>query len=954
MNFKQTVALLFLFSCTLFGFAQDIKLFKDINDSDGLSASPGNLIEYNDLMYFSAYSVEYGIELWKSDGTENGTELVIDIAPGDKSSRPDNFVVFNGYIYFTVASPETGRVELWRTNGSAEGTERIHRLNEDDSGVRVNQMMVVNDVLFILSEQLYLPNDRTAFMLWRSDGTESGTLPLTQLGQLDKISPLTNFNNSVYFAAQGETAGVELWRSDGQAANTVIVKDINKGPHNSNPEELTVVNNQLFFVATSNVLNRELWISDGTETGTRMVKDIDTSNRLGSHVPEQLTACGNELYFLANSGETGLELWKSDGTEPGTILLKDIVTGPESSAPSAVTYLNGIVYFLAESERQSATEFWSTDGTPQGTVKLFELFSGVETGFYPNRILQHQGQMYIATYYEGNYSFWPTDGTKAGTSLKYQKMGIWDYLAYKGDLYLSGRGPKGTELYKVGSGDKPEVVRELNLTTASASPRFLYKDDRYVFFGTKTENGQELWVSDGTPEGTKGLVQVDLISYRDKQIVPTNGGYCFLARDSNKVWQIWFTDATKLGTRKIENVSSINFSVLNAFNGKVFMTGYQNGRTYYWQVDFDKGITTRVPTLHPQLEDKTITNRYAVMGDALYFVAGEVNQLWKTRGTYQTTEMVFDLNQNNTQPAFSIRDFSKLDKLYFSYTTPATGRELWVSDGTTEGTRMIADIMPGPGSSNPTVLANTNGVLLFKATDSEGNRQLWSTDGSEINTRLLSKVDLPANEITIIDADKDKAYFWTHHVPSGFRHGLWQTDGTEEGTFQLEYELDKGQSYLFQSKGAIYKGNLYFSEYYWDRNHKLFRTLSAPKIGPVDHDHPFILFEGMIPFKDKLFLSGGTVHLGTELFWLDQPFQPTEEEERIVLYPNPAQDYIDIIPPEQFNFRTYTATIYNVQGSKVHESTEMGDRLTLSITGLVPGMYFLRLDDELSVRFIKY
>jgi hypothetical protein len=267
---------------------------------------------------------------------------------------------------------------------------------------------------------------------------------------------------------------------------------------------------------------------------------------------------------------------------------------------------------------------------------------------------------------------------------------------------------------------------------------------------------------------------------------------------------------------------------------------------------------------------------------------------------------------------------------------------------------MIADVVPGPGSSNPVALAYTNGVLLFKTTDSEGTRQLWSTDGSEINTKLISKVDLlPNNEITIIDSDKDKAFFWINGTPSGFRNALWQTNGTEEGTYQLDYEFDKGQSYLFQSKGAIYNGNLYFSEYYWDRSFKLFRTLSAPKIGPVDHDHPFVQFGSMVSFKDKLLMSAATVKHGHELFWLNQPYQPTEED-KIILHPNPAVDYINIIPPVQFNFRTYTVRIYNLLGQKVHESNEMGDRLQISTSGLVPGMYILQLDDVAAVKFIKH
>jgi hypothetical protein len=109
----------------------------------------------------------------------------------------------------------------------------------------------------------------------------------------------------------------------------------------------------------------------------------------------------------------------------------------------------------------------------------------------------------------------------------------------------------------------------------------------------------------------------------------------------------------------------------------------------------------------------------------------------------------------------------------------------------------------------------------------------------------------------------------------------------------------------------------------------------------------------MVSFKDKLLMSAATVKHGHELFWLNQPFQPTEED-KIILHPNPAVDYINIIPPVQFNFRTYTVRIYNLLGQKVHESNEMGDRLQISTSGLVPGMYILQLDDVAAVKFIKH
>ncbi len=74
--------------------------------------------------------------------------------------------------------------------------------------------------------------------------------------------------------ANDGTSGIELWKSDGTAAGTVLVKDIRPGIFNSNPLSLTNVNGTLFFAANDGVTGFELWKSDGTAAGTVMVKEL--------------------------------------------------------------------------------------------------------------------------------------------------------------------------------------------------------------------------------------------------------------------------------------------------------------------------------------------------------------------------------------------------------------------------------------------------------------------------------------------------------------------------------------------------------------------------------------------------------------------------------------------------------------------------------------------------------
>jgi ELWxxDGT repeat protein len=104
-----------------------------------------------------------------------------------------------------------------------------------------------------------------------------------------------------------------------------LVADVAVIGTGSHPTDLVGGSGTLFFVADDGYSGRELWRSDGTADGTRLVRDIIPG--LATPFPYALTPVGGALFFVTLQGAGGVqELWRSDGSEAGTVRLA--VLGP--------------------------------------------------------------------------------------------------------------------------------------------------------------------------------------------------------------------------------------------------------------------------------------------------------------------------------------------------------------------------------------------------------------------------------------------------------------------------------------------------------------------------------------------------------------------------------------------------------------------------------------------------
>ena len=249
------------------GTAKGTVLVKDIYPGINPS-SPSYLTDVNGTLYFSANDGINGAELWKSDGTAQGTILVKDIKPGIGNSSPRDLVSINGILFFTANDGIHG-YELWKSDGTEAGTVLVKDANPGTGSSYVaTQMVELNGKVFF-----YLDDGVHGYRLWKSDGTDTGTTIVKDVnpfhGNIDM--PLVNANGTLFFSASvdslNSTKGWELWKSDGTESGTILVKDIDPGHSSSSPRNFVNVNGTLFFSAFKAYLAKNFGKATVHQTG---------------------------------------------------------------------------------------------------------------------------------------------------------------------------------------------------------------------------------------------------------------------------------------------------------------------------------------------------------------------------------------------------------------------------------------------------------------------------------------------------------------------------------------------------------------------------------------------------------------------------------------------------------------------------------------------------------------
>lgn len=402
-------------------------------------------------------------------------------------------------------------------------------------------------------------------------------------------SPLPVMGDNLYFVADDGTHGLEVWRSDGTAAGTVLVSDIAPGPAGSAPTGLTVVGDTLFFAADNGENGVELWKSDGTGLGTTLVTDLYAGwshepnygdpnpyrplrGRPNGAYPFLLTEFHGTLFFTATNGASGAQLWRSDGTAQGTSLVLDLSPGSPlfgSAAVDRLTPTGSVLYFTATTEL-GAPQLWKTDGTTLGTTLVTDF--GTEASAWPITELTPIGDLlyFSAGDWPVGQELWRTDGTPEGTHL------VKDIVPNP-----SSPGPDGEGF--------PHGAFPHALTPVGESLWFLA--------ASPDEQHESLWVSDGSSDGTVMVAQLPgevlAVSPEDQEMVAIGHRVTFVAEDGHGTPGVWQSDGTDDGTSLVVEAEAKPLRELAAVGNVVYAAGAE---PQLWRIEAAPETAPPVPT----------------------------------------------------------------------------------------------------------------------------------------------------------------------------------------------------------------------------------------------------------------------------------------------------------------------------------------------------------------------
>lgn len=751
-----------------------------------------------------------------------------------QSSQPSAFLASGNTLFF-LATTETNGREPWVHD--ANGTRLLRDINAGPSSSNVSRFLELTPGIAIFTAD----DGMNGQQLWRSDGTEAGTILVKIVNASTTVGVIPGFSygGKVFFYVDDGVHGSEPWVTDGTADGTQLLADTQPNTFGTAAQFFRFANKTRFLTTGG------IWTTDGTPAGTTL--DVPLySARFNAAITD------TAIYFFAYDFDHGYELWKSDGTPGGTALLKDIRPGPLNSVGSvaiAPTSTGGVVFSVANDGTGAGIRLWTTDGTAANTVPISAFpTSGLPSNyaffFYPT-----SKGVFLSAYstITGQSKIWRTDGTEAGTYVAATIPGGpgFAFTDAFSKIYFSGWLDGTLSLLWI---DGTPGQTAVNVLPNNSISDLVFTGGKLWFSGKDSTNGSELWVSDdGTTNGTHLVANLAPDPARSSTPISLKpvGSYLYFIRQSPR--ELWRSDGTSGGTfefASLDNTSVYSFTALTPFHGDIY---YFSTQSDLYRVDGVTGAPTKIGSYGLGFSSMTVDENFlylwgssssvlrsdgttagtiplydpnepnhlceSVSDNSHFLTDGSVgwircyHAIFRTAGSVETTRRILTIPQND----YLTGEFATAGGLLYSaISKPATGTELWRTDGTGAGSFTLKDANSGAASANPARLTPAGRLLFFTATDPAHGTELWRTDGTAAGTFMVRDIrpGAAASAPSALAALGDVVYFAANDGAAGIE--LWKSDGTEAGTV-LVRDIAPGSFSSTPARLAAADGKIWFS-----------------------------------------------------------------------------------------------------------------------------------------------
>jgi len=298
-------------------------LLKDIDPSSTSGSYPSDYVSSPsdpDEFYFAAKTSSQGRELWKSDGTNNGTVMIKDINAGVNGSDPHDLTEFNGEVFFFASGPSPSGYAFWKTDGTSQGTTEVKDVFTIYASGYLAELTPFNGALYFSAL-----NDDSKYSIWKTDGTTAGTVQALDFTSNFAIENLYVGGGLLFLSAWASGSGYELYQTDGTSAGTMLVEDQNPGKDGFFPSQFLFGNGSLLMTGTTEQYGNEIYVY----TPPLRIPDDDLSEKNISFVayPSPASTALTIGFKLMESSNVILQLTDISGKLVKTIFERHLTAG---------------------------------------------------------------------------------------------------------------------------------------------------------------------------------------------------------------------------------------------------------------------------------------------------------------------------------------------------------------------------------------------------------------------------------------------------------------------------------------------------------------------------------------------------------------------------------------------------------------------------------------------------